>query len=404
MKRILYLLDKYPSFTETFIDTELKWMSSKYPFISVFALRKENKKNKHDNTIQFYYPEWLNINTHFKTILYISKSLFERELRLLFQYRTFKLIFNKYKLIFIYKNLEEHIIRDQIYHVHAHFASYPTDLALYISKQLDVTYSFSAHAQDIYTQSPSTLYQKIESAKFIITCTKYNKNYLDSLYKGPNQSCKVQSMYHGINWKQWICKSPRKRINAKQLKILTIARLVEKKGLNDLVTAIELLHIKGIQATCTIIGEGPLKKTIQKSIKDKGLQHFVSIKNFLAPSLIKKEYLSHDIFVLPAKVATNGDRDGIPNVLLEALAMRIPTISTDISGIPELISHKQTGLIIPQNSPHEIVQQVVELISSPKLVEKIRAKGLLHVIDKFDLEDCCEELLTCFKNELKLKV
>lgn len=404
MGRILYLLDKYPSYTEAFIDNELRSFSNKYNHICVFAIRKELRKGE-TSTFSCFYPEWWNPMIHLNVLI-----CFFGFTTLLKRYQGTSdvhsnlpgSLFRKYKLFFLFFNIKKVIKKRHIDHIHAHFANYPTDLAMFTSDRLALSFSFSAHAQDIYTQPSTSLATKIEKAKFVITCTKYNKKYLSSICRPDGQQEKIHCIYHGVDWGKWQNKTPKQVIDPKKIKLLSIARLVEKKGIDDLINAVSLLKISGYDISCTIIGEGPMRRKHIQDIKQSGLESAVIIKDFMPHAEIKKQFKKHDIFVLPSVIASNGDRDGLPNVLLESLAMGMPTVSTTISAIPELIQDRETGIIVPTESPQKIAKAIQLLVNSPELVRTLRVNGLEKVKKDFDFQSCNQKLMECFQDELNI--
>ncbi|MBU2489017.1 MAG: glycosyltransferase, partial [Proteobacteria bacterium] len=224
--------------------------------------------------------------------------------------------------------------------IHAHFAHSPTSVARFASILSGVPFSFFAHAKDIYTQDPARLAEKIAAARFVATCTEYNRGHLSSL--SPDGSTPIHRVYHGIDPDQF---SGRPRPESRPpYNLLTVARMAEKKGLPDVYQALRMLADAGIAFTHTLIGEGDDRPMIEALIQDLGLSDRCRILGARPHGEVVEAFNEADLFVLGCKKAKNGDRDGIPNVLVEALAMGVPVAATRVSALPELVRHEETGL------------------------------------------------------------
>ena len=286
----------------------------------------------------------------------------------------------------------------KIDHVHAHFAFIAVDIASVLSKLLGIKYSFTAHAQDIYANLPG-IQQAVKNASFTVTCTRYNSHYLNKISHAKYAN-KIFTIYHGVEISKWLSNLSYHEIRYSEIRILSIARLVEKKGLIYLLEAVRLLVQDDIQITCTIIGEGPLQKGMENYIKDNRLGKAVHLLNFLPHEQVKSFLTHSDIFILPSVIAKNGDRDGLPNVILEAMLCGIPVISTPVSGIPEIIKDCITGLLVREKDSKAIADAIIRLKDNPELYYKITYNGRKEVIEKFDIEENTSKLLKTFENNI----
>jgi colanic acid/amylovoran biosynthesis glycosyltransferase len=280
--------------------------------------------------------------------------------------------------------------RKKIEHIHSHFASHPTDVALFLSKLSGLPFSFSCHAHDIYVKSEG-LKEKIAAASFVITCTLNNKRYLDTLTM-PSPS-KVYLVYHGISLKLWPF-IPRIIAEEECLRVLCVARLVEKKGLIYLLEAVKMLKDQ-IKIHCTIVGEGPQAPTLLEFINRYNLEEFITLAGALSQSKVKQMYKEQHIFILPSVLASDGDRDGIPNVLYEAMASGIPVISTSTRAIEELVEHKKSGWLIPEKKSIEIAKAVQELKTNSSLYEELQMNAYSRVC-QFNITKSTEQLKKIF--------
>lgn len=240
-------------------------------------------------------------------------------------------------------------------HIHAHFASIPTEYAMLASILLEIPYSFSAHAYDIYKSD--LLKEKIKHADFVLTCTAFNRDYL--IRNSPGQSKeKINLVYHGLNLEKF--KPDRK--NSIPNIILAVGRLVEKKGFSYLISACGILKERGMGFKLIIVGEGPQRKELAEKVAKHGLDDFVEFAGTLDQKDLIPLYNKAGIFTLPCVVVSGGDRDGIPNVIVEAMAMELPVVSTTVSGIPEVVENNADGILVKPNDSEELAYAIKKLL------------------------------------------
>lgn len=264
-------------------------------------------------------------------------------------------------------------------HLHAHFSHGPTTVAFFASWLTGITYSFSAHAKDIYLQEHGFLRDKISHARFVVTCTEFNKNYLQEV---SGSAAPVFRCYHGLNVSGF--EVPAKTHRRSVPNILSVGRFVPKKGFPILIQALHRLRQEGLALHCDIVGSGPLKDELQQQIKTLGMSDAVKLVAPMPQSELLEYYRKADLFALACEVQEDGDRDGIPNVLVEALAMGIPAVSTAISGIPELIEDGVNGLLVPEKSAEALAEALGKILRDAELAERLGSAGRAKVEDEFD--------------------
>lgn len=225
--------------------------------------------------------------------------------------------------------------QEAITHLHAHFATAPASVAMFTHHLTGIPYTFTAHAKDIYFDTkPRLLRTKIKHARAVVTISEYNRGHLSRLV-GPSGSQKVHCVYNGMDLSSYT--SGLSRIEKSPvLSILTVARLIEKKGIGDLIRACDILRERGRSFRVEIIGKGPLRMCLKTQVHLLNLQDIVRFRGALAQEAVRQAYGQADIFALPCVISEDGDRDGIPTVQLEAMACGLPVVSTGVSGIPEL--------------------------------------------------------------------
>ncbi|HQG46062.1 MAG TPA: glycosyltransferase family 4 protein, partial [bacterium] len=279
--------------------------------------------------------------------------------------------------------------------VHAHFADSASTLALLAAMILELPFSFTAHAYDIFT--PQVIFtEKLKRARFIITCTQYNRTYLVDQY-GTEVGAKIFVNYHGLDLEKL---QPGERSEGGTPVLLSIGRLVPKKGLGVLLHACRILRDRGVDFQCRIVGDGPERPRLEMFIRLNHLMDRVEITGYQAPSAVLDEYRSAAVFVLTCVIEEDGNRDGIPNVLAEAMAMELPVISTGVSGIPELVEKGVSGLLLEGSEPELLAQTILEVLESPQMGRRLGKAARARVAAIFDSRRKLDELAAFFRQQL----
>ncbi|HNS72422.1 MAG TPA: glycosyltransferase family 4 protein [bacterium] len=279
--------------------------------------------------------------------------------------------------------------------IHAQYADSASSLALLAAMILDLPFSFTAHAYDIFT--PQVIFEeKLKRARFIVTCTRYNRDYLQQNY-GDLVGDKILVNYHGLDLSKL---QPRPKTKRELPVILSVGRLVPKKGLGVLLHACKILHDQGVAYKCLIIGDGPERPRMEMFIRLNHLMEQIEITGYMAPSAVIEAYAGASLFVLPCVVEEDGNRDGIPNVIAEAMAMEVPVISTAISGIPELVEKGVSGLLLDEAEPKLLAQTMAEVLASPQMERRLGKAARERVAEIFDSRRNLDELYNFFQLRL----
>ena len=294
--------------------------------------------------------------------------------------------------------LADLLSREPLTRLHAHFAHAPALVAMLTHGLTGIPYSFTAHAKDIYVKTPPELLRaEIKHAQAVVTCTEYNRRYLvDEI--SPASRCKVHRIYHGVDLAQFRFR-PTLRPAGQPPVILSVARLVEKKGLRDLIAAADVLRRRGRCFQVEIIGDGPLLTALQAQRLELGLHDQVRLLGAQPQEMVCLAYQRASIFALPCVIAADGDRDGIPNVLLEAMASGVPVVSTPVSGIPELIESEREGLLAEPHNPASLAEALDRLLTQPELGERLARAARARVEASFSVEAGARKLLELFGRE-----
>jgi len=283
-------------------------------------------------------------------------------------------------------------------HIRAHFCHGATTVAWFVSIITGLPFSFTAHAKDIYCASlnpAGLLRRKMRAARFVVTCTEANRKYLLAVEPKANVRC----IYHGLNAKfsDLLASSVTTPDRSRKLRALGVGRLVPKKGFDVLVEACAILRRRGFNFETIIVGEhGEHEAELRNRIKAHGLQDHVRFTGPMDQSRLYTEYQNADIFCLPCRVLDNGDRDGLPNVLMEAMACGLPVITTPVSGIPEIIHDGQNGTLVPPNDAEALADAIQRISSDSMLARNLGRAGRLTVLEHFDGNKTATELAGLF--------
>lgn len=283
---------------------------------------------------------------------------------------------------------------EPIDHIHAHFAHDPTLIAQLVQMLTGISYSFTAHARDLVQIPPAALISRTESATAVATCSATNLEYFKATLPAPLLA-KVKLIYHGVDTERF--KPAENRAANDVPQIVSIGRLVEKKGFGDLVAACQMLHEQGQAFHCTIYGEGPLAGELTRQIAESGLQEVVSLPGACTQREIVSALQRADLFALTPFVTEDGDRDGVPNVLVEAMACGLPVVSTAVAGIPELVRDGENGVLVAAHDVAAIAAALGTLLGDGTRRAQMSAAARQTAIDSFDLRAGARQMVALFE-------
>ncbi len=264
-------------------------------------------------------------------------------------------------------------------HLHVHFAHIPTDIAMYAAGMSAIPFSFTAHANDIFERG-WLLDQKVRRAKFAVTISEYNREFL---IQKAGSGHKIHVVHCGVDPGAFAAGHARPPHPIP--KIGTLGRMVEKKGIDDLIRACQILKDQNRAFHLEIAGDGPMQSELQALVSDGDLAEQVHFKGPLAHEQVPEWLQGLDMFVLACKKDRYGDMDGIPVVLMEAMLAGVPVISCWISGIPELIEDGQSGLLAEPEDPAELARAIARLLSDDNLQNDFRTNAMAKVQAEFEL-------------------
>jgi len=279
-------------------------------------------------------------------------------------------------------------------HFHAHFGSLPTSAALGMAQLLGASFSFSVHGRDLHVPDPA-LTQKIARARFVLACSQHGRQIVQR--RAPAYADRIILHYHGLSLQPLPPQSP-----AGQPLIVAVGRLVAKKGFTYLIQASALLKANGVAIRTVIIGDGPERAALAAQIEARNLHQEVTLYGPLAIADVWPWYARASMLVAPACVGPDGDQDGIPNVILEALLCARPVVASAVGGIPEVIQHFHTGLLVPSASPQALAAAIQWVLGHPAQALQFAQRGHALVSERFSLEQSSRRLAGIFRSYLQL--
>jgi colanic acid/amylovoran biosynthesis glycosyltransferase len=283
------------------------------------------------------------------------------------------------------------IARLRVDHVHACWATYPA-LAAWVSWRLtDIPYSFTGHAHDLFINQLG-LERKLRDARFVVTISEHNRRFLSAI--GGDK--RVHVVHYGIDLSAYRFR-PRGPAPSGTVRALCVASFYEYKGHRVLVEALAAGGQQVDRVEVALVGEGPLRLEVEDLATRLGVRHRLHFLGHLPEQEVAKCLDEADIVVLPSVVARNGDTEGIPNALIEAMAAGVPVVSTRVSGIPELVREGVTGLLVAPGDAAGLRDAIERTIADPRAAEARAVEGRRVVEQEFDIESVTSRLIRLFR-------
>lgn len=390
--RVAYFLKRYPRFSETFIVNEILAHERAGMPVQIFALRKVKEAHYQSILSQVRSP-----------VTYISDSVPELEIfwstlneahqAIPDLWRTIEdvgpcEVLDIYQAVMLACRVRELGIE----HLHAHFGTVATTIARLVARLTGISYTFTAHAKDIFHADvePNQLQTKLRDAASVVTVSDFNDRWLRTQFG--DAASRVRRIYNGLSLSDFPYCQPA----ARPRQILAVGRLVEKKGLDTLVEACAILKTQKVAFHCTIIGDGPQKDMLDRTIADRGLSSLVTLTGSRPQNDILDELHGAAVFAAPCVTAADGDRDGLPTVLLEAMASGTPCVSTDVTGIPELIRDEETGLLVPQRDPVALADAISRILNEHELRIYLSQRARCLIERDFNVDSNAAKLRALF--------
>jgi glycosyltransferase involved in cell wall biosynthesis len=405
--KLAVLLKGYPRLSETFIAQELRGLERAGFELALVALRRPTDHLHHPvheeiKAKVFYLPEYLR-DEPARVLRAAAGAIFNPRLApALLDFLT-DLVgdFNRNRI----RRFGQALVLaaewpEGCAWLHAHFIHTPASVAAYASILTGLPWTCSAHAKDIWTSPPADLRKKLGRARWVVTCTRTGYDYLASL--APDRS-RVHLSYHGLDLDRFphapVARPPRDGSSADDpVTIVSVGRAVPKKGYDTLLRALAMLN-PTLSFRLVHVGGGEQLDNLKALTAELGLAPRVSWRGPLPQTDVLELYRTSDIFALACRQTGDGDRDGLPNVIVEACSQALACVSTNISGIPELLVHEENGLLVPPDEPKALATALARLIRDPALRVRLGAEAEKAVRSRFDHRESIRELTALFDRE-----
>jgi colanic acid/amylovoran biosynthesis glycosyltransferase len=395
-RHIGYVLKRFPRISETFVAAELVELERQGEQVTVFALSRPEEPFEHAFVSEVR-----------ATVVYLPHRPLREPVRVLRALahvwrasprgwlRAAAVSLAPPRLAGWRKLLQATVLRQEleragIDHVHAHFATSAARLANLAWRMDGPSYSVTAHAKDIYHAGirRDRLREKLSHATFVATVSKANSAYLSSLLPGSRPPHVVSN---SVDLRRLGAPETNGR---EQDVVLTVARLIEKKGLSDLVSACGILGQRGVPLRLDVVGDGPLRPQLEAAAAANGVR--AVFHGALPNEQVLGLYRRATVYCLPCVVAASGDRDGLPTSVLEAMALGLPVVATSLNGLAEAVVHERTGVVVPGHDPEALADALERLLGDPELRGELARAARRHVEERFALERSVELLRSLF--------
>ena len=357
----------YPRLSETFIVQEILTLQNAGIKITIISLRhptdrKQHPINKKIMAELLYLPEYLFVEPLRVIRSWMKvrsqdgyKKALKTWLKDLFRDPTPNRIRRWGQALVLSAELSP-----SIKHLYAHFLHTPASVTYYAALLTGRSWSVSAHAKDIWLTPHWEKSEKLLACKWAVTCSSYGFDHLNSIVYG-----KTQLSYHGLDLASLPGPPPTRVLNTgtktdNPIKLLSVGRAVPKKGFDILLDALSKLP-SNLNWIWTHVGGGQELKKLKKLAHDLGIEKKIIWRGACDQSEVFEEYQRAEIFILPSVIAKDGDRDGLPNVLMEAASQELCCVASDVAALSEFIIHGETGLLVPPNNPDALVQAIIKL-------------------------------------------
>jgi len=396
MTQFAYLFERFPSFGQTFCYREVAELARQGMTPPIFSIRKSKDEPPQDwdkRVVErvHYLPEEKELLDEVHRAS--QKQKITREvIAALDEWGRRTDFLRLYQAVYIGLRLQ----RMGITHIHAHFAGMAARTAFWIQKFFGISFSFTAHANDIFAPRDFEigLNKLVDGARAVVTETDYGKKFLQERF--PDRADKIYRIYNGLN----LAEFRRADFSSASPTIIAVGRLIDKKGFADLIQACGLLVERGKSFRCQIFGEGPLEEKLRWQIEVLKLQNCVELPGPKPQHEIKRYLAAGTVFVLPSVIDPEGGMDNLPTVVMEAMATGLPVVSTAIGGIPEMVIDNETGFLVSAGDADGLADAIEKVIVDLSLAKKLGQAGHGRAETLFSIQKNVCSLLALFDANL----
>ena len=395
--KIAYVMSRFPKHTETFILYEMLAVEAQGVSVEIYPILKQRDAVIHEEALALvrraHYMPFIslsiissniaairrNAKLYFGTLFEVMRGTFGNANFLIGAISAFPKAVHFSKIM----------VEEQVTHIHAHFSNHPAVVALIVHRLTGIPFSFTAHGHDIH-KDRTMLREKISASAFSITVSKYNKALMAKECP-PEDDNKIHVIHCGVDTR--LFQVPVELDRGGPVNIICVASLLEVKGHTYLIQACRLLRDSGANFICHLVGDGNYHARIEKEINQLGLGEHIKIHGACTQSQVRELLTASDVFVLASKPTRQGAREGIPVSIMEAMAVGLPVVASNISGIPELVEDGISGFLTPPGDVDALARNIGALIEEGSLRRKMGAAGREIVQKDFNLESNARRLI-----------
>lgn len=393
MSELAYLFERFPSFTQTFCYREITELRRQGVAPAIFSVRRPVDEPAQDwdeaivGEVQYFPPDEQLVREVDRAVR--KGSLPEVALREITAWGRKTDFLRLYQAAHFGPRLQSL----GVCHLHVHFAGLAARTAYWIHRFFGIGFSFTAHANDVFAPKPFevSLGEIVGAARAIVVVSDFGVRFLQE--KFPHQAAKMHRVYNGLDLESFrqadFAESPSR--------IISIGRLMEKKGFHDLIEACRLLEAAGVEFRCEIIGEGPLEPELHEQIRAAGLTEKVVLSGALPQGEVVNRLARSALFVLPCVAEASGGMDNLPTVLMEAMAAGLPVVSTALGGVPEMVHEGVTGLLVPERDPSQLADAMAQILNNREFARSLGEAGRQLAADLFAIEKTTLSLRALFR-------
>ena len=392
MREVAYVFERFPSFGQTFCYREVAELARQGWTPRIFSIRRpvdEPAERWNPAILEAveYLPEENALVPAIERTLRHDRSLAEVRKTIEAWGRQPDFL-RLYQATYVGLRLRE----AGITRVHAHFAGMATRTAYWLHKFFGVRYSFTAHANDIFAPREFAigLDKLVADSVAVVSVSDYGAEFLRRRF--PAVSPKIVRIYNGIELAAFLPATFPPGVAS----IVSVGRLIEKKGFTDLVTACAILKSRGVPLRCEIVGEGPLAPALQSQIDANGVGDVVRLVGAESQAQIAPRLAAATVFALPCTTGKDGGMDNLPTVIMEAMAAGLPVVSTRLAGVPEMVREGITGTLVEPDSPNEFADALLAFVRDPARARAFGAAGRELAQERFSVEGSVRELIELF--------
>jgi colanic acid/amylovoran biosynthesis glycosyltransferase len=388
MRQFAYLFERFPSFGQTFCYREVAELDRQGVVLPMFSIRNPRDEPAQDWDMRIvervhYLPEEKELLDDIRCASR-KRKLAPEIVAALDEWGRRTDFLRLSQAVYVGLRLREM----RIDHVHAHFAGMAARTAFWINRFFPITFSFTAHANDIFAprQFEIGLDKLVSAARVIVTETDYAAQFLRERF--PHRAGRIHRVCNGLDLSGF----GRADFSSTPPLIIAVGRLILKKGFGDLIRACGLLAERGKSFQCEIIGEGPLENELRGQIEALALQNRVVLSGAKPQSQLRQRLTAANVFVLPSVIEPDGGMDNLPTVIMEAMATGLPVVSTNLGGIPEMVVQNETGFVVPPGDVAALAAAIDRLSDDISLVRRFGERGFQRASELFSIKQNVHEL------------